>query len=88
MTIRTVNLHHHNLVIMEEPGKTDTPRPGALNTHHLDLTMRGEPPEQRFEPSMVSWERLDSECPTIGIDHSRYMLIGVGIHTTNNHPYH
>jgi hypothetical protein len=37
---------------------------------------------------MIRWERLDPQHTTIGIDHSRYMLIGVGIHTTNNHPYH
>jgi hypothetical protein len=75
-------------MIMEEPGQANTPRTGTLNTHHLDLTIRSEPPEQRFEPSMVGWERLDPEYPAIGIDRCRYMGIGVGIHTTNNHPYH
>ena len=45
LTVRAINLNHQNLVIVEEPDKTDTPRPGALNTHHLDLTMRCEPPK-------------------------------------------
>jgi hypothetical protein len=73
---------------MEEPGKADTPRTRALNTNHPDLAMRHEPPKQRFETSMVRWERLDPQHTTIGIHHSRYMLIGMSIHTTNNHPYH
>jgi len=33
-------------------------------------------------------ENPDEFTTTVGIDHSRDMGIGVGIHTTNNHPYH
>jgi hypothetical protein len=73
-------------VCVEEPGKTNTPRTGALNTNPNDLTMRREPPHLGPKPSKISWERLDSEYPTIGINHSRDMDIGVGIHTTNNLP--
>jgi hypothetical protein len=50
--------------------------------------VRREPPEQRFKSGMIRWERLDPQHTTIRIDHSRYMGIGVSIHTTNNHPYH
>jgi hypothetical protein len=88
LTVRAINLNHEDLVIVKETGKTDTPRTGALNTDTVDLTIRREPPEQRFTSGMIRWEWLDSQHTTIGIDHSRYMGIGVGIHTTNNHPYH
>jgi hypothetical protein len=50
--------------------------------------MRHEPPDKFLETGMVSGERLDPQHATIDIDHSSHMGIGVGIHTTNNHPYH
>jgi len=75
-------------VVVEEPGQANTPRPGALNTNPADLTIRREPPKQRFETGTVSGERLDPQHATIGIDRCNHMGISVGIHTTNNHPYH
>ena len=62
--------------------------PGALHTNPNDLTATYQPPKRRFEPRMVRWERLDTNNPTVGIDRCCHMLIGMGIHTTNNHPYH
>jgi hypothetical protein len=69
-------------------GKANTPRTGALNTNTIDLTIRCEPSKKFFEAGLVSGERLDPEYPPIGIDRCSHMLICVGIHTTNNHPYH
>ena len=33
LTVRTIHLHHHHVVVTKEPGQTDTPRSGALNTN-------------------------------------------------------
>jgi hypothetical protein len=75
-------------VIMEEPGQANTPRPGALNPNPIDLTVRHKPHDKSLETRLVGGERLDPQHVTIGIHYSAYMLIGVSIHTTNNHPYH
>jgi hypothetical protein len=39
LAVLAINLDNRDLVIMEETGKTDTPRTGALNTHDLNLTL-------------------------------------------------
>jgi hypothetical protein len=45
LTVRAINLNHQNLLVVEEPGKANTPRTGPLNTDTVDLGMRCEPAE-------------------------------------------
>jgi hypothetical protein len=49
---------------VEETGKTDIPRTGALNTNHLDLAARREPAEYRFKSSIIVRDRVDPQHTT------------------------
>ena len=60
LAVGTIHLHHHNLVVGEEPGETDTPRSGALHTNTNDMTKFGQPSEQTLESRFGSRKRFDA----------------------------
>jgi hypothetical protein len=88
LTVGTIDFYYLDPFIVKEPGQLDTPRPGALHTDQGDRTEADQPAEQIFEAGFVGGKRLDTKQPTVGIDHRCHMGISVGIHTTNNVPYH
>ena len=88
LPVRSIHLHHHNLMSTQEPGETDSPRPGPFHANTFNITVGDEPAEESFVAGYVSRERLCSEYPAVVVYSCCNVLICVGIHTTLDHPYH
>jgi hypothetical protein len=88
LTVRTINLDHLNPFTMKMPGQTNPIRSRALHPDTDHRTESCEPASQTPITGSIRWERLDSQHGTVGIHSCSYVHIGVGIHTTNNTPYH
>ena len=60
LTVRPVHLHNHDLLIAEEPGQSDTPRPSALNPNLFHLAEADQPAEKIPVAGLVSGKRFDT----------------------------
>ncbi len=84
LTVRTIHLHNHDLLIAKEPGQTNTPRPGALHTNLFHLAEPDQPAEKLLETSLIGTKRFDTQQSTLVINSHCHMGISVSVHTTSN----
>jgi len=84
LTVRTILLHHGDLLVIEETGKADTRRPSVLHTNPFHLTEADQPAEKILETRSVGENRFDTQQPAVVVDGCCHIGVSVSVDTTSN----
>jgi hypothetical protein len=84
LTVRAINLDHHDTLTTEMTGQPGAVRAGAFDPHPRHHTELGEPRRQLAISGWGRRERLDTQHAAVHIDRGRDMYIQMRIDTTRD----
>jgi hypothetical protein len=84
LAVGSVDLDHHDVVGVQEPGQPRSVAAGPLHPDQGDLTERGQPPQQLAVSRSRGRERRRSQHPSDVVQRRRHVHIQMRIDTAGN----